>query len=235
MKSEVGRSIYPIFWFLLVHVFTVKIFPCWVFASGSICYWDCLVWVLLPKCFYYFRMQDLEKSVLLPALKFLMADETNLVLPCFDTMAGFCFWAVFFLPCDKFHQFLLVFLISGKNNAVCSCWVETSILIAQFPRIHFSLILLKLFQWLGGHCPLSMTHSLQDTQPRQICLSWVFWAWCWRRDSQRPQKGKREFPGKAEAWCWRRKTYWLPKWNRPEPEGKAACSKKRMWPLLKEE
>lgn len=78
------------------------------FASDSICYWDCLVWVLLPKCVYHFRMQDLEKSVVLPELTFLMAEETNLVLPCFDKMAGSCFWAAFFLPCDKSHQFLLV-------------------------------------------------------------------------------------------------------------------------------
>lgn len=51
----------------------------------------------------------------------------------------------------------------------------------------------------------------------------------------RKEKERNQFPGKAEAWCWRRKTYWLPKWNGPEPEGKAGCSKKRMWPLLKEE
>lgn len=97
-----------IFLFLPVCVYTVKIFLGWAFASSSICYWDCLVWVLLPKCVYHFRMQDLEKSVVLPALKFLMAEETNLVLPCFDTMVGSCFWAAFFLPCDKSHQFFML-------------------------------------------------------------------------------------------------------------------------------
>lgn len=118
---------------------------------------------------------------------------------------------IFFYPVINLTSSGWLFLISGKKNAVYSfCWVETSILTAQFPRIHFSLILLKLLQWLGGDCPLSMTHSLQDTQPRQICLSWVFWAGCWSGDcSKAPGRRKRgaSFLGKLRLYAgWKKDT-----------------------------
>lgn len=104
----------------------------------------------------------------------------------------------------KSAQILPVFKLLGEKIAVCSCWVETSILSMQFPRISFSLVLLKPLWRLGGHCPLSMTHSLRDTQPRQICLSWVFWVRlllsAGAEMTQRPEEGEREEWGSWEGW-----------------------------------
>lgn len=143
----------------------------------------------------------------------------------------------FFLPCNKFPQFLLGFLISGKKNAVCSCWVETSILTAVSKNSLFS-DLAQTIPMTGRALSPQHDSQLQDTQPRQICLSWVFWVWCWSRDCSKATERKKRgtnFLGKLRLDAGGEKTYRLPKWNGPEPEGKAACSKKRMWPLLKEE
>lgn len=102
----------------------------------------------------------------------------------------------------RFCQFLS-FCVK-KKNAVCSCWVETSIFSAQFPRILFSLVLLKPRRWLGGHCPLGTAHSLRDAQPRQLCLSWVFRARllldAGAEMTQRPEEGEREEWGSWEGW-----------------------------------
>ena len=187
MPGEVGSPIYPIFQILPEACpYSYK-----RFALGCICYWGCLFWVLLPKCFYHFSEQDSEKSVVLPVLKILMAEETNLALSCFDTTADFCFWVVLFLLCDKSAQILPVFKLLGKKmQFVLVGW---GLLFSQGSFQEFS------FLWSYSSCsgdwegtvPLAwLTASRTPTQGRSV-FHWCCELGCFSVREQRPLKGRR--------------------------------------------
>lgn len=168
-----------------------------------------------------------------------MAEETNLVLLCFDTMAGSCFWAAFFLSCDKFHQFLLDFFFNF--------WEEEHswLLLGGDFFSHITVSNNSLFSDLAQTAPmtgraLSPQHDSQSPgHPAKADLSFMgvlglVLKWRLLKGS-RKEKERNQFPGKAEAWCWRRKRYWLPKWNGSEEREKQPAPKRGCDQLMKEE
>lgn len=107
----------------------------------------------------------------------------------------------FFRPVINLTSSCWLFLISGKKNAVCSCWVETSILTAVSKN--------SLFSDLAQTAPMTgrALSSQHDSQPPghtakadlsfMVVLGLVL---KWRLlKGQRKEKERNQLPGKAET------------------------------------